>query len=241
MNRFTVIQKLSEAINARTYLEIGVNTGEIFFAVNVPYKIAVDPHFKFSGRARLHRMPIINKLIYKNNEHFFEETSDEFFAVNSGLLETLSIDIAFVDGLHTFHQSYKDIMNCLKYLSPQGVVVVHDTNPISPAFETPVFNSIDEVLNKAKNGEIPGWTGNWSGDVWKAIVKLQCEQKDLNISTLDLDWGVTIIARGNNPNRLPIKNIDELSYKDLMENRIKWLNLKDPHFLEEILLGLKRQ
>ena len=238
MNRLSIINSVAQAIKAQTYIEIGVNTGEVFFSVHVRKKIAVDPYFKFSGRAKLHRIPQVRKLLYKNHEHFYEMSSDDFFAEQSELMEKFKPDLSFIDGLHTYGQTYKDVMNCLKYLSPKGVIIVHDTNPICPAFETPAVHSIQEVLDKANKGEIPGWTGNWSGDVWKAIVRLQCEREDLSIFTLDIDWGVTIITRKNNANKLSVKDIDSLNYKDLDQNRVKWLNLKKPDFLEELIQGL---
>lgn len=240
MNRLTIIQRVVEAINAQTYLEIGVNTGEVFFAVKAPKKIAVDPAFKFSGRANLHKNPVLNKLAF-NAENFFEETSDEFFSKHASIIEKSKVDVAFVDGLHTYMQAYKDIVNCLKYLSPKGVIIAHDCNPTTKAFETPAKNSIDEVLEKANRGEIPGWTGNWTGDVWKALVRLQSERKDINVTTLDLDWGVGVITQGDNNSGLNFKpeEIDKLRYEDLEQNRKAWLNLKEPLYLDTLIDQLK--
>lgn len=240
MNRLTVIQRIAQAIGAKTYLEIGVNNGEVFFALDIPEKYAVDPHFNFSARANLHRLPGVRKGLYKNAEYFFEETSDNFFEKHCDKLKKSGLDLAFVDGLHTYRQSYRDVINCLNYLNPNGVLVVHDTNPATPAIATPVINAIDEVLQKAQRGEIPGWTGNWSGDVWKTIVALQCERDDLNVVTLDIDWGVSVIMKTKNDNRLSVTSIDGLGYKDLEANRAKWLNLKEPLFLNELTARLKK-
>lgn len=242
MNRLTIIQNIAKAVNAKTYLEIGVNTGEVFFAVDVIMKIAVDPEFKFSRRANLHRVPVIKNLLTKNKELFFEETSDEFFAKHANVIETGKLDIAFIDGMHTYMQTYTDIVNSLKYLSPSGAIIVHDCNPTTAAAETPVKNSINEVLEKAKRGEIPGWAYIWNGDVWKAILRLQSERDDINICTLDVDWGVAVITRQANSSRLSYTTaeIEKLNYKDLEQNRLKWLNLKEPSYLNTLIQEIKR-
>ncbi len=43
MKRSDLIQKIVGAVNARTYLEIGISGGKNFFRIKAKYKFAVDP------------------------------------------------------------------------------------------------------------------------------------------------------------------------------------------------------
>ena len=51
-------------------------------------------------------------------------TSDEFFKKNRQ-----NFDIIFLDGLHTYEQTIKDIDNGLRFLNTSGVILVHDCLP----------------------------------------------------------------------------------------------------------------
>ena len=53
MERLTIIQTVVEMTRAKTYLEIGVDSGAVFFRVKARYKIAVDPRFEFSTMKQL--------------------------------------------------------------------------------------------------------------------------------------------------------------------------------------------
>lgn len=235
MNRLSVIQSLINHINAKTYLELGVDTGDVFLNVSVPIKYGVDPLFKFG----------LNFKSNSKNEIFdstlYQMKSDLFFDEHADLDLIHGIDIAFVDGLHTYEQSLKDIHNCLKFLNSNGFIVVHDCSPLSSATGYPVVNSIDEVIESAKLGNVPGWNGCWNGDVWKSIVHLRSEWDDLNIFTLDLDWGLGIISRGKRDQVLQISTSDikAMSYSDLDANRVEFLNLKPPRFLFDFLENSK--
>src|SRR6185436_832014 len=76
MERLEVIQQVIRKRNLKTYLEIGVLGGHVFFKVNCRRKIAVDPHFKFNWRGRLGET-------IRNPDNMtardFETTSDAFF------------------------------------------------------------------------------------------------------------------------------------------------------------------
>lgn len=111
-------------------------------------------------------------------------TSDEFFKINK-----TKFDIVFIDGLHHSDFVYRDIINSLKILNKNGCLVVHDCIP---------FNELAQIipLERASNmGTIA-----WNGDVWKTIIKLRTERKDLKISVVDTDHGCGIIYFTNNDN-----------------------------------------
>ena len=81
----------------------------------------------------------------------------------------------------------------------------------------------------------------WSGDVWKTIVALKAIHDDLSITVLNCDFGVGIIRRGINKNKIDLTydEIKELDYNYLNKNRTEILNLKNPNYLHTILKDLK--
>lgn len=237
MNRLTVLQKIIDSINAKYYLEIGVETGIIILNLNVRFKHGVDPDFK------------IPNLIIQENKYFYDNKknvvnlyplkSSEFFD-NVALTSLYNgLDIVFIDGLHTYKQCLDDIKNSLNFLNKNGFIVVHDCNPLSYAMSYPVKESIDEVKNLAIEGNIVGWNDCWNGDVWKSILHLRLENNNLNIFTLDLDWGLSIITKGKPEQKinldLSISDIEELDYSFLEKNRNEILNLKHPRYIYDFL------
>ena len=117
MERLTIIQTVVEMTRASTYLEIGVASGAVFFRVKAKSKIAVDPCFEFSTMKQL-RYLIKNP--WNIGNQYYEMTSDEYFQNEGADVEQRGIDVAFVDGLHTFEQSLTDVLNCLRYLNKGG-------------------------------------------------------------------------------------------------------------------------
>ena len=81
MNKIEVIQKIIEKKNAKTYLEIGVASGDCFFNIKASRKIAVDIEFSFPRRWRI-------KKYFENPSNIFNRyykmSSDEFFTTHSG-------------------------------------------------------------------------------------------------------------------------------------------------------------
>jgi len=135
----------------------------------------------------------------------YQTTSDEFFAKNKD-----SFDLIFIDGLHEADQVEKDIINALNVLNDNGTIVVHDCNP------------------KTKEMQIvPRQVKYWSGDAWKAWVKLRNTRPDLKMFVIDADRGVGIIRRGTQE---IIKIAEPLTYEELDMNRKIFLNLVDINF-----------
>ena len=105
--RWEIINLIAKKIEAKKYLEIGVESGITFQYVNVPYKVGVDPD------------PNCKPEFVKYPFH-----SDKFFSNNNE-----NFDIIFIDGLHHAEQVYKDIKNSLSILNPGGVIICHDMLP----------------------------------------------------------------------------------------------------------------
>jgi hypothetical protein len=230
MHRTTVLKALVKSIPVQNYLEIGVDRGEIFYQIEAPLKIAIDPHFNMSKGQR-----IKNKFL--KGHYFFEITSDAFFSTQQSFLKEHPIDLAFVDGLHTYKQCLTDILNCLNYLTPQGYIVVHDVNPPNEVSAYPVKSDRDEMKETNIKDKYKYWTGSWTGDVWKAIAHMRAVRNDLHIFTLDADWGIGIIRWGNPENKvaIPLEDIERADYTFFANHRYELLNLKPSHYFFEFI------
>ena len=212
--KFGIINYLLQGCGA--YLEIGIEDGDTFCQVHAETKIGVDP-VPVNTQIQEH-------LIGNSRCEYFQHTSDEFFKTFTG-----DIDVAFIDGLHTYEQSLADVENCLKFLNPGGFIVMHDCNPPNKAAARTwkILGSPNTYKMK-----IP-----WCGDVWKTIVVLRCRE-DLNVIVLDCDCGVGVITKGRPEDRLSFQPaaIGQMNYDVLHNNREFLLNLKPPQYLKELQL-----
>lgn len=105
--RTELLNFLINEINAKKYLEIGVEYGGNFANVRCEHKTGVDPDYSVATLATHHM------------------TSDDFFKNNA---ETF--DVIFIDGLHHCDQVYRDVINSMKFLNEGGYIVCHDMNPL---------------------------------------------------------------------------------------------------------------
>jgi len=175
--RTDIIKDLIKKHKYTSYLEIGVRKNENFNKIECDHKDGVDP----------------------NGKGNYKMTSDEFFAQNKR-----TYDLIFIDGLHHSEQVEKDIINSLAVLNPNGVIVMHDCNPVTK-----------EQQARPQNGQ-----RIWCGDVWKAFVKLRTRE-DLLVYVVDTNNGIGIVRRGAQE---PIE-IPALEYEQLQLQRERLLNL----------------
>ena len=142
----------------------------------------------------------------------FKLTSDDFFIQNK---ETF--DVVFIDGLHWSEQLYTDIKNSLDILNENGYIICHDINPYS------------EFIQRYPQPKVES---EWTGDCWKAWVKLKSERNDLLMYVVDTDYGCGIIQKGTQ-SLLTLE--DELNWEFLNQNRKKILNLISIEEFKEML------
>lgn len=164
------------------YLEIGAKLGENIARVKSTHKHGVD--------------------IDKNSKCEFIMSSNEFFKQNK-----TKYDIVFIDGNHIFEQAYSDVINSLSCLKPNGIVIMHDCNPISEQCQ----------------GQFPT-DGPWTGTVWKAYIKLRIEREDLGLFVIDTDWGIGVIDPSKKQNKLCCTK-DIFDYKVFSTMKKEVLNL----------------
>jgi Methyltransferase domain len=227
LNRIKAVQRALDGRVNPVYLEIGVSRGQAFQRISADEKIAVDPAFKLSERSR--RLADTKA----RATHYFETTSDAFFADETAFLERRPIDVALIDGLHTYGQVVRDVENTLRYLRDDGVIVLHDCNPPIALVARPAASQAEFIAQQSG----PLVIGVWNGDVWKAIVHLRSTRHDLLIAVLKCDLGVGIVRKGSpeSPLSYSVEQVEALTYADLKADRQRLLNLKPPRYLNEFL------
>ena len=186
-NRLSLISlALNQAILKKNYencnyLEIGCFDNKAFDTIPLPLnkKIGVDPL-----RGGTHRM-----------------TSDQFFSENK-----IFFDVIFIDGLHTYEQCSKDVINSMKCLNDNGIIILHDMLPRSKSEETQEY----------------------SGDVWKVAVDLS-KSENLKFIIANIDQGVGLLkitkqSKYIKQKEINIKNFDDyknIYFKDLPKKNIE--------------------
>ena len=180
-SRVEIIQKIIKKQAYKSYLEIGCDNDENFSKISLNNKVGVDP--LKGGTLRM--------------------TSDEFFKNNKDYF-----DIIFLDVLHTYEQTIKDIDNSLKVLNDKGVIIIHDCLP-----------------KKIWNQIVPRMYGHWNGDVWKAIVHSRTYAY-ADTYTLKVDHGLGLIFKRQNKNHLKIKeeNLKNLKFSDYYNKHDEFMN-----------------
>jgi hypothetical protein len=138
----------------------------------------------------------------------FVGTSDSYFNYIS---DDVKFDLIFIDGLHHSDQVVKDIDNSLKHLNEGGTIVVHDCLP---------ENFSNQV--KIDHG------GEWTGDVWKAIVYFKGRREDLDIKVVNHDWGCGIIQRGSQK-LIDKLELDEITWSLYEDKRDEILSVITEH------------
>lgn len=147
-NRLALINYLISHKRGTRYLEIGCDENQLFSAVPLADKIGVDP-----VKGGTHRM-----------------TSDAFFQKNAS-----RFDLIFIDGLHTYEQVRRDVINAMKALAPGGWIALHDLVP----------RSWDEE-------HVPRVAGHWTGDVWKVAIEL-AKTPGIAFRIVMIDYGVGLL------------------------------------------------
>lgn len=227
MNRVKAVQRALDGRSNPIYLEIGVSKGLAFRRVSADEKIAVDPEFRLTAQSRAQADAKARVT------HYFETTSDEFFANEAAFLERRPVDVALIDGMHTYEQVVRDVENTVRYLRDDGVIFLHDCNPATELIGRRA-QSWDDFVAQQKG---PLVIGIWSGDVWKSIVYLRSMRPDLRVAVLKCDMGVGVVRKGRPDSTLPYSpaDVEALDYKDLAADRRRLLNLHPPRYLGELL------
>jgi len=199
------INRLAEALNAKSYLELaGSNTPQVFNELDIAQRTVVNPKF-----------PLDMANVTDNRVILKETTSDAFF---SALAVTLKYDVVQIDGLPAFEQAYRDFCNSLLHSHDRTVFLLNNTKPGDE--HAAMINQKSALQSRRQAG---GKGRQWQSDVFKAVFALHDFHPGLNYRTI-ADSGVpqTLIWRSNSDWRKPLFNsleaISRLTYADLLEH-----------------------
>ncbi len=232
------IQSYIDMFYAKTYLEIGVENGNTFLNLDVPFKMGVDPAFLFDTS------------LYANpNAFFYPETSDVFFeklperiAPLQGLYHNrpFKFDVIFIDGLHTFEQTLRDFENSLAYAHEDTIWIIDDTVPCHH------FSAMDNREKSNLWKQCAGLASEpiWHGDVFKAIFAIHHLYPEFSYCTQTNNANPqTIIWRTKEPTHREkvFANIEEIArmrYEDFVEHAWIMHPVNDTEVLEKIFTAI---
>ncbi len=185
VTRAAVIQSLLDLFPDPAYLEIGVDEGATFHGLRAGRKVAVDPAFKF-------RPPADGD----GTVSYREATSDAYFADLRP--DAPKFDVIYVDGLHTFEQVLRDLLNAIDRLSAAGVIVLDDILPNSYHASLPSLDEAFRVRNYvADRQNQPGLKADttWMGDVYKAAFFVRGFLQSFSMATVAENHGQLVLWR----------------------------------------------
>ena len=180
--RSEIIKNILKCKNYKSYLEIGTFRDDLFNQVECEKKIGVDP--VSGGNVR------------KTSDKFFFDNEDKF-------------DLIFIDGLHHYMQTKKDIINSLSVLNDGGIILMHDCMPRDYFYQA-----------------IPRSQYDWNGDTYKAFLEFRTKD-NYDSYCCYADEGIGVILKRNNKNKLnlDIEDFVKLKYNDYANNYKTYLNL----------------
>ena len=202
VSRPTVLRRLTRLYDNPRYLEVGVRKGITFDRVPAHRKVAVDPVFAFDHEEMAREHP---------EAAYHQVTSDEYFATLVGADE--QFDVIYLDGLHVYEQTLRDLMNALHHLQPQGVIVIDDTRPpsyLASLTERESFFTVKKYLESPDP--------RWMGDVFKLVWFIETFCPHLTYRTIADNHGQTVVwrkRRSDYPQRT-LAQIADLSFEDMV-------------------------
>lgn len=204
MRRDEVIQSYLNLFHEPNYLEIGVLQGETFHRIQAANKIAVDPKFEIEPDRR------------EPMSDYIELTSDQYFdciARNARLF-----DVIYLDGLHTFEQTLRDLMNAINFLRRDGVIVIDDIMPTSYHSSLP-----DPEEAVAIRTAIQSTDYNWMGDVYRLVHFIQSFLPRFDYATVADNHGQIVMWRGTRDAGLfverRVEDIARLEFRQILLQR----------------------
>ena len=214
MHAFERLNALARINSAKSYLEIGVNKGGTFLRIDVSRKVAVDPEFQF------------NPHDYSNPAMlFYQVTSDDYFSKIATSLD--QFDLIFLDGLHTFEQTFRDFCASLAHSHAKTIWVIDDVNPVSWASSSRRQRQLSaRIVRFAMRDR----RQHWMGDVFKTVFAIHDFFPQFNYATFN-GHGQTVVWRQSRKHFLPtwdsLAKISRLSYWKFLKIRKTHLNISE--------------
>ena len=201
--RAEVVQTFLDLATDPAYLEIGVNDGQTFNLVRATRKVAVDPNFLFDHANAVDR-----------TAEFHSFTSDEYFTRSAA--KPQRFDVIFIDGLHTFEQALRDLLNAMSRLKAGGILIIDDVLPTSFDASLSDLAEVFALRTISRETGVP-WhcDGSWMGDVYKVVFFIESFLQGLSFATVAETQGQTIVwAQTRGSGSVALRSIEEISRLD---------------------------
>lgn len=154
-NHSDLIVELVKQLNCDTYLELGVYDGLTLSKVKNYVNRLISVDIKDLRKEK------IGEFHLNTTDGFFESFNDK-------------IDFIFIDADHNFESVKKDFKNSINILSPFGMIVLHDTDPIE-----------EKYLDSG-----------YCGDSYKIDKWIRNNHPELDVMTLPItEAGLTLVKR----------------------------------------------
>ena len=166
-----VLAAIHRKLAPRTYVEIGIAAGDSLRAVLPSTSVvAIDPDPQLAtpvaANVQVHPLP-----------------SDDYFATRDVRADLGgAVELAFIDGAHTFDQALRDFINIERHATRVSTVLLHDTYPL-------------DRFTAQRERESPFW----SGDVWKLVLILKKYRPDLTVANVGAPPTGLCVVRGLDP------------------------------------------
>ncbi len=224
--RYERVNALAKLNNAQRYLEIGVFKGITFQQVNIPFKVGVDPTFAFKTAEFANECTI-----------FHEVTSDAFFAKLAPIYG--KFDVIYLDGLHTFEQTFRDFCASIAYAHERTIWLIDDTGPAN-WFSSLRNRQLAAVLRRF------AWVKNpeWMGDVFRLVFALHDFFPQYSYATFP-EHNQTVVWTEPRQNFKPdwdsLVDISNLTYGDFKKRKASHFAVMEPgELLARVERGLNR-
>lgn len=173
MNEFLpIMQNIAMLFKPHTYMELGLRHGWTFNQMS-----ALGMSARYVGveldTKNLRGVKTKNRPVELHNM-----STDEF-----AMLWNEPIDMLFIDADHSFEQAKKDFDNFSKWMSPCGIICLHDTYPTARGSwcETWKLARAIHTWHEYRDWEIFTFPGTWAGMslVRKAVTHFHCSDDDV--------------------------------------------------------------
>jgi glycosyltransferase involved in cell wall biosynthesis len=132
------------------------------------------------------RFDTCHRLVYCCSDTFDDGLAVDFKSSDDGIAGCVkqlkdnkrSYDVIFVDGVHEYEPTIRDLRVMFDLLAPSGLMLVHDCLPLNRDMAAPKFKS-----------------GEWTGTAYKAFIDFVNERTDLFYCTIDADYGCGLIRK----------------------------------------------
>jgi len=173
-----LLSALHRALAPRTYLEVGVFTGDSLKLARCP-AVGIDPAPQVTQP-----LPATAQVVAKTGDDFFAAPRplESVFPTNAPRRSDGErfAELALIDGMHHAEFALRDFMNIERHSAPWSVIVFDDALPENP----------EQALRTRA-------TASWTGDVFRVEQVLKTYRPDLVTVRVDTATGALVIFAPN--------------------------------------------